>query len=152
MKQPRFLSIGEVAKRSGLSVSAIRFYEARGLVHPLRSPNGQRRFRPSDLRRLAFITITQRLGFSLQDIRTRLDSLPDGRTPTRRDWQRISRDLRDELQQRIELMTRLRDRLDGCIGCGCLSLDKCKLYNPEDRAAKHGAGPRYLMGDRPNSV
>ena len=145
MKNPDFLSIGEVSRRTGLAVSAIRFYEEQGLVQPGRSPSGHRRFRPSDIRRLSFILITQQLGFSLDEIRQRLQSLPEARTPNRRDWERLSRDFRSELQRRIDLMTRLRDRLDGCIGCGCLSLDRCALYNPDDRAALEGSGPRFLL-------
>ncbi len=141
------LSIGQIAERTGLSVSAIRFYEAQGLVQPTRTHSGHRRYRRSDLRRLSFVMIAQQLGFPLQEIRARLEGLPDGRTPTRKDWQRLSRGFRAELQRRIELMTRLRDRLDGCIGCGCLSLDRCALYNPEDRAARQGPGPRFLINE-----
>jgi len=141
------LSIGQIAERTGLSVSAIRFYEAQGLVQPTRTHSGHRRYRRSDLRRLSFVMIAQQLGFPLQEIRARLEGLPDGRTPTRKDWQRLSRGFRAELQRRIELLTRLRDRLDGCIGCGCLSLDRCALYNPEDRAARQGPGPRFLINE-----
>ncbi len=141
------LSIGQIAERTGLSVSAIRFYEAQGLVQPTRTHSGHRRYRRSDLRRLSFVMIAQQLGFPLQEIRARLEGLPDGRTPTRKDWQRLSRGFRAELQRRIELMTRLRDRLDGCIGCGCLSLDRCALYNPEDRVARQGPGPRFLINE-----
>jgi MerR family redox-sensitive transcriptional activator SoxR len=143
----RTLSIGEVAERTGLTVSAIRFYEARGLVTPARNAGGQRRFRPADLRRLAFVTVAQRLGITLAEIRQRLDALPDGRAPTQRDWARMSREFRATLDERIELATRLRDRLDGCIGCGCLSLGRCALYNPADRAAERGPGPRWLLED-----
>lgn len=144
-----WLTIGQVAKRTGLSLSAIRFYEERGLVSPLRNAGGQRRFRPSDIRRLSFVLIAQRLGFSLEEIKERLKGLPEGRTPTKRDWTRISRSFHQSLQERIDIMIRLRDRLDGCIGCGCLSLANCALYNPADRAHRLGAGPRYLMGDAP---
>ena len=144
------LGIGEVAKRTGLSVSAIRFYESEGLVCPVRNAGGQRRYLRSDLRRLSFILIAQQLGFSLQDIRSRLQNLPQERTPTQRDWARISRGFRDEIQQRIDVLTNMRDRLDGCIGCGCLSLKRCALYNPEDRARGLGAGPRYVLGDSPS--
>lgn len=143
----RNLGIGAVADRTGLSVSAIRFYEEEGLVHPQRNAGGQRRFRPSDVRRLSFVMIAQQLGFPLADIRDCLASLPEGRTPTQRDWARISRGFREELDERIAILTRMRDRLDGCIGCGCLSLQNCALYNPEDRAASRGPGPRYLLGD-----
>ena len=143
------LAIGQVAKRTGLSVSAIRFYETRGLVTPIRDAGGQRRYLPSDIRRLSFVLIAQQLGFSLEDICLALKGLPEGRTPTKRDWTRISQSFRQALQDRINMMTRVRDRLDGCIGCGCLSLTKCRLYNPADRASRLGAGPRYLLGDGP---
>jgi MerR family redox-sensitive transcriptional activator SoxR len=148
-KQVRRLAIGQVAARTGLSVSAIRFYETRGLVAPIRDAGGQRRYLPSDIRRLSFVLITQQLGFSLEEICLALKGLPEGRTPTKQDWTRISQAFRQALQDRIDIMTRVRDRLDGCIGCGCLSLSKCKLYNPADRASRLGAGPRYLLGDLP---
>ena len=141
------LTIGQVAGRTGLAVSAIRFYEERGLVAPLRNAGGQRRFRPSDIRRLSFVLIAQQLGFSLEEIIESLKGLPEGRTPTKRDWTRISQSFRQVLQERIDIMTRMQERLDGCIGCGCLSLAKCALYNPEDRANRFGAGPRFLLGD-----
>ena len=143
------MTIGELARRTGLSVSAIRFYETKGLVSPGRNAGGQRRFPRSDIRRLSFVLIAQQLGFSLPEIAKVLAGLPEARTPNAKDWTRIGRVIREELDKRIETMTRLRENLDGCIGCGCLSLRKCKLYNPEDRANRHGAGPRYLMGDRP---
>jgi MerR family redox-sensitive transcriptional activator SoxR len=130
-----------------LSVSAIRFYETQGLVTPLRNAGGQRRFLPSDIRRLSFVLIAQQLGFPLEEISARLKGLPEGRTPNKRDWARISRAFRQTLQDRIDIMTRMRDRLDGCIGCGCLSLANCALYNADDRARRFGAGPRYLLGD-----
>jgi MerR family redox-sensitive transcriptional activator SoxR len=143
------LTIGQVAQRTGLSVSAIRYYETQGLVVPLRNAGGQRRFRASDIRRLSFVLIAQQLGFPLEEISERLQRLPEGRTPTRRDWERMSKAFRKTLQERIDIMTRMRDRLDGCIGCGCLSLANCALYNPADRAGRFGAGPRYLLGDAP---
>lgn len=143
------LTIGQVARRTGLSVSAIRFYETRGLVTPLRNAGGQRRFRASDIRRLSFVLIAQQLGFPLEEISERLGALPEGRTPTKRDWARMSQSFRKVLQERIDIMIRMQDRLDGCIGCGCLSLANCALYNPEDRAHRFGAGPRYLLGDPP---
>lgn len=149
MRSSDWLSIGQLAKRTGLSVSAIRFYETRGLVSPERNMGGQRRFRRSDIRRLSFVLIAQQFGFSISDIQQRLQALPDARTPTKSDWTRISIGLRAEIDARIETLYRLRDNLDGCIGCGCLSLKRCKLYNPGDRAAAHGTGPRYLMGDCP---
>jgi len=143
------LSIGQLAERTGLAVSAIRYYETQGLVHPERNAGGQRRYLRSDIRRLSFVQIAQQFGFTIGQIREQFAALPDGRTPTKQDWTRISRGFRDELDQRIETLTKLRNNLDGCIGCGCLSLRKCALYNPQDRAAKNGVGPRYLMGDRP---
>lgn len=143
------LTIGQVASRTGLSVSAIRYYETQGLVTPARNVGGQRRFLQSDIRRLSFVLIAQQLGFPLEQIRERLKGLPEGRTPTKRDWTRISQAFHEAIQERIDIMTRMRDRLDGCIGCGCLSLARCALYNPEDRAHRLGAGPRYLLGDAP---
>lgn len=142
-----WLTIGDVAARTGLAVSAIRYYEAEGLVHPVRTHGKQRRYRRSDVRRLSFIIIAQQLGFALGDIRERLNALPDGRTPTRRDWQRISRAFRDDIEQRMEILKRTAARLDGCIGCGCLSLKHCRLYNPDDRAAAKGPGARWLLGE-----
>ena len=146
------LSIGELARRTGLSVSAIRFYEERGLVKAVRTAGNQRRFLRADLRRLSFALIAQQLGLSLGEIAAVLATLPLGRAPTRADWQAISRRIRSTLQERIVLLERTRDRLDGCIGCGCLSLDRCRLYNPGDRAARAGPGPRYLVGDVPPGI
>ncbi|MCK0148657.1 redox-sensitive transcriptional activator SoxR [Marivita sp. S6314] len=145
----RGLGIGQIAARTGLAVSAIRYYESEGLVTPDRSPGGTRQFARSDIRRLSFVMIAQGLGFSIAEIRTALASLPDKRTPTKSDWARLSEDFRQVLDARIAQMQALRSRLDGCIGCGCLSLDTCALYNSEDRAAQRGAGPRYLMGESP---
>ncbi|MGE4610947.1 MAG: redox-sensitive transcriptional activator SoxR [Paracoccaceae bacterium] len=143
------ISIGQLAARTGIAVSAIRYYETQGLVSPERNAGGQRRFLRSDIRRLSFVHIAQQFGFSIRQIRQQFDALPDGRTPTKRDWTKISRAFRSELDERIETLTNLRNKLDGCIGCGCLSLRTCALYNPQDRAAKLGQGPRYLMGDKP---
>lgn len=143
------LSIGELARRTGLAVSAIRFYETQGLVRSARTPGGQRRFEKADVRRLSFVLICQRLGFSLAEIAAQLDALPRHRAPTQRDWSRMSRGFRGDIDARIASLEQLRDRLNGCIGCGCLSLKKCALYNPLDIAAEGGAGPRYLMGDAP---
>jgi MerR family redox-sensitive transcriptional activator SoxR len=142
------LSIGELAHRTGLSVSAIRFYETRGLVSAVRTSGNQRRFPRSDIRRLSFALIAQRLGLTLAEIETELSTLPQGRPPTREDWQAISLRVRGALDARIAMLEQTRERLDGCIGCGCLSLDRCALYNPDDRAARAGPGPRFLMGDR----
>jgi len=141
------LSIGEVARRTGLATSAIRFYEARGLVHALRSDSGQRRFRRDVLRRIAFIRVAQRVGLSLEEIAEALAGLPSERAPSRRDWARLSAGWRARLDERIGLLEGLRDGLTSCIGCGCLSLSTCRLYNPEDRAASLGSGPRFLLGD-----
>jgi MerR family redox-sensitive transcriptional activator SoxR len=142
------LTIGELARRTGLSVSAIRFYEARGLVGAIRTGGNQRRFMRSDIRRLSFALIAQRCGLSLAGIEAELASLPLGRAPTRSDWEAISTRLRSTLDSKIALLEATRDRLDGCIGCGCLSLDRCALYNPGDRAARAGPGPRFLLGDK----
>lgn len=148
MRTTDVLSIGELAARTGLSASAIRYYEDRGLLAAARSRGGQRRYLRSDIRRLSFIRIAQGLGLSLEDIAGELAALPAGRTPTAADWRRISKSLRAALDARIAALTRTRDLLDGCIGCGCLSLKKCALYNPDDRMAAHGAGPRFVLGDR----
>ncbi|SHH22844.1 redox-sensitive transcriptional activator SoxR [Marivita hallyeonensis] len=145
----RGLSIGQIATRTGLNVSAIRFYEDQGLVSPFRTAGGTRQFARSDIRRLSFVMIAQGLGFSIAEIRDALARLPEKRTPTKADWARLSAEFRTVLDARILQMQALRERLDGCIGCGCLSLESCALYNPVDRAAQRGAGPRYLMGDVP---
>ncbi len=145
---PPLLTIGELARRTGLSVSAIRFYEARGLVGAIRTSGNQRRFLRSDIRRLSFALIAQRCGLSLAEIEAEMARLPLGRAPTRSDWAGISTRLRARLDERIAMLEATRDRLDGCIGCGCLSLDACALYNPADRAARAGPGPRFLLGDR----
>ena len=145
------LSIGAVAARTGVAVSAIRFYEEAGLVAPDRNAGGQRVFETSDIRRVSFVIIAQQLGFSLKQIRAQMDALPGRRTPTLEDWSKISLNFGAEIDVRISALTKLRDKLTGCIGCGCLSLGHCQLYNPEDIAARKGAGPRYLMGDLPVS-
>ena len=142
------LSIGDLSRRTGLSVSAIRFYETRGLVRAVRSSGNQRRFLRADIRRLSFALIAQRLGLTLSEIEAELSTLPHGRAPTREDWQAISLRVRGALDARIAMLEKTRDLMDGCIGCGCLSLDRCALYNPNDRAARAGAGPRFLLGDR----
>lgn len=145
------LLIGDMAARTGLSVSAIRFYEAKGLITPIRSPGGQRRFRRADIRRLSFIRIAQKLGLSIEQIAGELDKLPSGRTPTAQDWARISQSIRAALDAQIASLTDVRNRLDGCIGCGCLSLKKCALYNADDKVAATGNGPRFLLGETPSS-
>lgn len=145
MKANDLLSIGELSRRTGLSVSAIRFYEEKGLVEALRSSGNQRRFLRSDIRRLSFILIAQRLGLQLAEIEEQLTKLPQGRTPNARDWQKISRSIRSQLNQRITELEKMRDRLDGCIGCGCLSLTHCKLYNKDDHLGAEGPGPRQVL-------
>jgi MerR family redox-sensitive transcriptional activator SoxR len=145
------IPIGELARRSGVAASALRFYEEAGLIVSGRSEAGRRRFARSTLRRVAFIRAAQAVGLRLDEIRAALASLPDGRTPTQADWQRLSRAWQPLLDERIAALTRLRDQLGSCIGCGCLSLSKCALYNPGDRAAARGAGARYLLGDKPDA-
>lgn len=140
------LSIGDLARRTGLSVSAIRFYEARGLLSPIRTSGNQRRFPRADIRRLSFAMIAQQLGLSLSDIEAELRTLPKGRSPTRDDWGRISQRIRARLDRQIRFLELTRDRLDGCIGCGCLSLEHCAIWNPQDRLAEEGPGPRKLIG------
>jgi len=139
------LTIGELAKRCGLATSALRFYESKGLVKAERDSGGRRRFMRSTLRRVAFIQAGQRVGLSLQEIRAALATLPDNRTPNRADWTVLSQSWRGRLNERIHDLERLRDELTGCIGCGCLSLQRCRLYNPDDAAAKLGEGARYLF-------
>lgn len=139
------LTIGNLARRTGLAVSAIRFYEDKGLIAPVRNASGHRRYDRSDIRRLSFILIAQELGFPLARIAEALASLPEARTPTKADWERLSRRFRTDLDARIDRLTRLRDTLTGCIGCGCLSLKACKLWNPGDELGKMGPGPRKLL-------
>ncbi|WP_022952503.1 redox-sensitive transcriptional activator SoxR [Leucothrix mucor] len=146
-----FIAIGKLAERTGVAVSALRFYEEKGLVKALRSSSGHRQFKRSDIRRISFVLAAQKLGFTLPEIREQLDSLPDARTPTKADWEKLSRKFKAEIEQRIAGLEQLRDTLDSCIGCGCLSLQKCRLYNPDDQAAELGAGPRYLKGNTPPS-
>lgn len=129
------LPIGEVVRRSGFAASALRFYESEGLIHATRSPGGQRLFERSTLRRLAFIRAASNVGLRLEEIRSELARLPSNRTPTRADWQRVSRHWRGRLDEQIAALERLRDGLDGCIGCGCLSLQRCRLTNPDDVVA-----------------
>jgi MerR family transcriptional regulator, redox-sensitive transcriptional activator SoxR len=142
------ISIGDLAARTGVSVSAIRFYEGKKMITPFRSSGGQRRFLRSDIRRISFIRIAQGLGLTVVEIGDHLRALPQGRTPTVEDWADISGALKANLDSQIERLSRTRDILDGCIGCGCLSLKKCALYNPGDRVGAKGVGPRYVLGDR----
>lgn len=142
------MTIGQLAARVGVSVSAIRYYETRGLLVAERNAGGHRRFLRADIRRLSFVLIAQQFGFTIEQIGKQLVMLPAGRAPTKQDWRRISRRFREHLDAKIDTLQELRDNLDGCIGCGCLSLRSCALYNPADRAGRRGTGPRYLMGDR----
>ena len=147
---PALLSIGEVAARTGLAVSAIRYYEDEGLIAARRSPGGRRLFIRSDIRRVSFIMVAQKLGFSLEDIRERLTALPLERTPNKNDWAIIAENFRSHLNERIAMLERMRDNLEGCIGCGCLSMDRCALCNPEDEAAATGTGPRFVLAKKPD--
>ncbi len=147
MVEVKRLTIGEVAGRAGVATSALRFYEDHGLIRSERNDAGHRRY-PSDvLRRVSFIRTAQLVGLSLAEIGDALASLPDSRTPTARDWDRLARTWRPRLDDQIALLTRLRNQLDECIGCGCLSLVSCGLWNPDDVAAGLGTGPRYLLSD-----
>ena len=141
------LTIGDFAVRSGVAPSALRFYEKEGLIRSTRTSGNQRRYLRSELRRVAFIKIAQQVGVSLDEIREALAALPENRTPTKADWSGLSARWRRRLDDRIALLERLRDQLTGCIGCGCLSLQRCKLINPEDRLAATGPGPRKLLGE-----
>jgi MerR family redox-sensitive transcriptional activator SoxR len=143
------LTIGEVARRSGVAASALRFYEERGLISSERAGSGHRRYPRPVLRRIAFIVFAQRIGLTLDEIGAELAGLPPERVPNRRDWSRLSRRWAARIDQRIAELERLRLGLSECIGCGCLSLECCRLANPEDRAARLGPGPRYWIGDRP---
>ncbi len=143
------LPIAQFARRAGVRASALRFYEDEGLIVSARSAGGRRHYPKAELRRVAFIRAAQAVGLTLEEIRTALASLPGKRTPTKEDWARLSRGWRPLLDQRIAAIERLRDTLDNCIGCGCLSLKACALYNPDDAAAKRGPGARFLLGDRP---
>src|SRR5215207_2115430 len=145
MNRNDLVSIGTLAKRTGVAVSAIRYYEERKLLTSLRTEGNQRRFLRSDIRRISFILIAQKLGLGLAEIEAELATLPQGRTPTLTDWQRISRSMRNQLDAKIQLLTRTKQKLDQCIGCGCLSLQRCQLYNRDDRAAAAGTGPRYVL-------
>jgi MerR family transcriptional regulator, redox-sensitive transcriptional activator SoxR len=142
------LTIGELASRSGVSPSALRFYEDEGLIRSRRTDGNQRRYDRSMLRRVAFVQAGKAAGIPLKRIHEALATLPENRIPSRRDWERLSKRWRDDLDQRIATLEALRGRLSTCIGCGCLSIDKCELLNPEDEAAALGAGAHYLERDR----
>ena len=147
--EEELLTIGEVARRSGVAASALRFYEERGLIASERSGSGHRRYPRSVLRRIAFVVFAQRVGLTLDEIGAELARLPPDRVPNRRDWARLSRGWSGRIDEQIAQLERLKVGLTECIGCGCLSLAKCKLANPQDRAASLGPGPRYWIGDRP---
>lgn len=139
------LTIGELSVRSGVAPSALRYYERLGLIRADRTGGNQRRYARAELRRVAFIRISQQVGVSLDEIREALESLPGGRTPSPQDWERLSANWRGRLDEKIRLLTKLRDDLDGCIGCGCLSLQRCMLYNPGDTLAAQGPGARLML-------
>ncbi|MDE8650355.1 redox-sensitive transcriptional activator SoxR [Novosphingobium album (ex Liu et al. 2023)] len=145
MDKNDLIPIGTLSDRTGIAVSAIRFYEDKGLITAMRTEGNQRRFRRSDIRRLSFIMIAQRLGLGLAEIEIAMAKLPQDRTPTLSDWQRISRSLREEIDARIALLMRTRTKLDECIGCGCMSLERCQRHNRDDRARITGPGPRYVL-------
>jgi MerR family redox-sensitive transcriptional activator SoxR len=146
---PELLTIGEVARRSGVASSALRFYEERGLIHSERAGSGHRRYPRPVLRRIAFIVFAQRVGLTLEEIGAELSKLPPHHAPVRKDWSRLSSTWTSRIDRRIAELERLKAGLTECIGCGCLSLDRCKLSNPEDRAARLGPGARYWIGDQP---
>ena len=143
------LTIGEVSRRSGVASSALRFYEERGMIESERAGSGHRRYTRPVLRRIAFIVFAQRIGLSLDEIGEELAKLPPERAPNRRDWSRLSNGWSARIDDRIAELERLKHGLTECIGCGCLSLERCRLANPDDRAAGQGPGPRYWVGDRP---
>jgi MerR family redox-sensitive transcriptional activator SoxR len=152
-KTTKLFAIGEVAERAGVATSALRFYEEHGLIASERNESGHRRYHPDVLRRVSFIRTAQRVGLSLGEIAEALSSLPAARTPNARDWDRLASSWRPRLDEQIEVLTRMRDQLDECIGCGCLSLSSCGLWNPDDAASALGVGPRYLLSDeRPVGV
>ncbi|MBR7976179.1 redox-sensitive transcriptional activator SoxR [Burkholderia vietnamiensis] len=146
------ITIGELAKRSGVAASAIRFYEEQGLISSTRTEGGQRRYRRETLRRVGFIRAAQAVGLSLSEIQSAIKSLPGRRTPTKQDWARLSLAWQPLLQARIDGLIALRDQLASCVGCGCLSLKACALYNPGDIAHRRGSGARYLQGDTSRTV
>jgi MerR family redox-sensitive transcriptional activator SoxR len=145
------LTIGEVARRSGVAASAIRFYEERGLISPERARSGHRRYTRAALRRIAFIVFAQRVGLTLGEIGAELARLPSGCAPSREDWSLLATTWTSRIDDRMNELLRLRAGLDQCIGCGCLSLDRCRLANPLDRVAREGPGPRHWMTDRPGT-
>ncbi|MDH3378472.1 MAG: redox-sensitive transcriptional activator SoxR [Gammaproteobacteria bacterium] len=149
-KPNEYLTIGETARRSGVATSTLRFYESRGLINSQRGSGNQRRYHRSMLRRISLVRVAQSLGLSLKEVGHAFETLPDKRTPTKKDWEKLSTKWRDRLDERIAKLQKLRENLTGCVGCGCLSLKRCALYNAGDRAAAFGSGPRYLLGDAPD--
>lgn len=152
MKKESLISIGSIAKRTGSSVSAIRFYADQGLIPVNRSPNGQRLFAKSVIRRVSFILIAQQLCYSLGEIASTLSTLPDNRTPTKTDWNKLSRRFDQDIDQQIAKLQQIKNTLSGCIGCGCLSLKVCHLYNPDDKISITGSGPRFLLGNSAKDI
>jgi len=148
-RRPANLTIGQLAERSGVATSALRYYESRGLIASERTTGNQRRYPTATLRRVAFIRSAQRVGLTLEEVEEALSTLPDGRTPTKADWARLSRTWRPRIDEQIERLERLRDKLDGCIGCGCLSLRTCALNNPDDEVAPRGPGAVFLEAGSP---
>ncbi|MHA6761883.1 redox-sensitive transcriptional activator SoxR [Streptacidiphilus sp. PAMC 29251] len=144
-----YLTIGELAARSGLATSALRYYEELGLIHAERTAGGQRRYPRAELRRVAFVRAAQVVGLSLDEVARALAPLPEGHAPTATEWAPVARTWQHRIDGQIAELQRLRRKLGGCIGCGCLSLRTCALYNPDDTAAEHGVGARYLLGDEP---
>lgn len=142
------LTVGELAKRTGVATSALRFYEDRGLIHSERNASGHRRYARPTARRVAFVVFAQRVGLTLEEIRSELDKLPKDRVPDSEDWERLTRTWSERIDERIAELKRLKGGLTDCIGCGCLSLKRCTILNPYDRVASHGPGPRYWVGDR----
>ena len=151
MHKNNLISIGEVAKRTGTRVSAIRFYADKGLIPSTRAASGHRFFARHVIRRVSFVLVAQSMGYSLDAVSKILTTLPDSRTPSKKDWQKLSRNFVVDIDKKIQALENLKLKLDGCIGCGCLSLQKCRLYNPDDIAARFGTGARYLKGDKPPS-
>lgn len=143
--ETELLTIGALSERTGVATSALRFYEAEGLIDATRSAGGQRRYSRDVVRRVSFIRVAQQVGLRLDEIREALASLPDSRTPNAKDWERLSSSWRPRIDAQIAMLERLRDRLSGCIGCGCLSLRVCRLMNPGDEAAVRGPGPRFIL-------
>lgn len=147
-----FFTVGQLAERTGIAASALRYYEALGLIGSVRTPAGHRRFPRATTRRVAFIVFAQKLGLTLDEVGEALASLPQGRAPGKEDWERLSRGWVARVDQRIAQLERLRGGLEDCIGCGCLSLERCHVLNPGDRLGKNGAGPRFWVGDRRSEI